>query len=34
MCEVTMIARSSVKDHCSTYTLLHLRLKDTISFLK
>lgn len=27
-------AKSSVRDHCSSYTLLQLKLKDTISSLK
>lgn len=27
-------AKSSVEDHCSSYTLLQQKLKDTISFLK
>lgn len=27
-------AESSVEDHCSSYTLLHLKLKDNFSSLK
>ena len=28
MCKGTIIAKSSIKDHCSSYTLLHLKLKE------